>query len=221
MHYVMSDIHGYGPRFDSIMRQIELQPDDTLFVLGDVVDRNPDGVQLLLELMHMPNVRMILGNHEFMMLNAIKHPENERLLRLWYDNGGEITHNHFRGLPAEKQMEILKFFKGLEINIDLEVEGKKYLLVHGAPMELMPPPLRAFDDPIEFSVWTRMGQRMRLPDDRTIIFGHTPTIEYQPGFPLSVWKTSGLIGVDCGAAYANGRLCCLRLEDMKEFYSAE
>lgn len=42
MIYVMSDIHGQKRRFDSVMKQINLQPEDTLYVLGDVIDRNPD-----------------------------------------------------------------------------------------------------------------------------------------------------------------------------------
>ena len=47
MIYVMSDIHGQKRRFDSVMKQINLQPEDTLYVLGDVIDRNPDGIKLL------------------------------------------------------------------------------------------------------------------------------------------------------------------------------
>ena len=38
MIYVMSDIHGQKRRFDSVMKQINLQPEDTLYVLGDVID---------------------------------------------------------------------------------------------------------------------------------------------------------------------------------------
>ena len=34
MIYVMSDIHGQKRRFDSVMKQINLQPDDTLYILG-------------------------------------------------------------------------------------------------------------------------------------------------------------------------------------------
>lgn len=45
MIYVMSDIHGQKRRFDSVMKQINLQPEDTLYVLGDVIDRNPDGIK--------------------------------------------------------------------------------------------------------------------------------------------------------------------------------
>ena len=71
MIYVMSDIHGNAIRFNSIMEQIDLQPEDMLYVLGDVVDRYPDGIRILRMLMSMPNVKMILGNHEYMMLDVM------------------------------------------------------------------------------------------------------------------------------------------------------
>lgn len=39
MIYVMSDIHGSKRRFDAIMEQIKLTDEDTLYILGDVIDR--------------------------------------------------------------------------------------------------------------------------------------------------------------------------------------
>ena len=99
MIYVMSDIHGNRRRFDSIMRQIDLQPDDTLYVIGDVIDRHPDGISILLELMAMPNVVMILGNHEYMMLETVDpfkrySPELYAANRkLWFRKGvREVCH---------------------------------------------------------------------------------------------------------------------------------
>ena len=68
MIYVMGDIHGNLRRFDSVMDQIRLSPEDTLYVLGDVIDRHPDGLAILRKFMKMDNVRMILGNHEAMRL---------------------------------------------------------------------------------------------------------------------------------------------------------
>lgn len=53
MIYVMSDIHGNAIRFNSIMEQIDLQPEDTLYILGDVIDRYPDGIRILRLLMSM------------------------------------------------------------------------------------------------------------------------------------------------------------------------
>ena len=47
MTYVMSDIHGNAIRFNSIMEQIDLRPEDTLYVLGDVLDRGPQGIKII------------------------------------------------------------------------------------------------------------------------------------------------------------------------------
>ena len=44
MIYVLSDIHGQSRRFHSILSQIDLNDEDTLYILGDVIDRNPDGI---------------------------------------------------------------------------------------------------------------------------------------------------------------------------------
>ena len=38
MTYVLSDIHGNSRRFQSILSQIDLQPEDTLYILGDIID---------------------------------------------------------------------------------------------------------------------------------------------------------------------------------------
>ena len=47
MIYVMSDIHGRKDRFEDVLEQINLQENDVLYILGDVIDRNPSGVSLL------------------------------------------------------------------------------------------------------------------------------------------------------------------------------
>ena len=74
MTYVLSDIHGNMPNFKSILKQIDLQPEDTLYILGDVIDRYPEGIRILRMIMAMPNAKMLLGNHEYMMLKAISMP---------------------------------------------------------------------------------------------------------------------------------------------------
>ena len=63
MKYVIADIHGNERRFNSILKQISLQSEDTLYVLGDVIDRYPGGIRILRRIMSMPNVEMLLGNH--------------------------------------------------------------------------------------------------------------------------------------------------------------
>ena len=47
MIYVMSDIHGCLNRYRNVLRQIRLRKDDHLYILGDVIDRGPEGLRML------------------------------------------------------------------------------------------------------------------------------------------------------------------------------
>ena len=230
MTYILSDIHGNTRRFRDILEQIDLQPDDTLYVLGDVIDRYPDGVAILRELMAMPNVKMLLGNHEDMMMNALTmrvDPDDFWSVRMrreafmrWYRNGGEVTHDAMDRLSAAERQEIFRFLRSLPTEYRVEVNGTRYLLVHGAPKELCP----EGEDPQDFTVWERLNPDAVMPEGVTVIFGHTPTSEYQPDNPLKIWHGERMLGIDCGCGFPEniperGRLACLRLEDMKEYYA--
>ena len=240
MVYVMSDIHGNMRRFNSVMQQINLQPDDILYVLGDVIDRHPDGIRILRKLMAMPNVKMLLGNHEYMMLRAIGRPFDtyeskddliiEDAIYLWYRNGGKVTHQHWKHLRKDLREEIIQYLHSLYLNYDITVNGKLYKLVHGAPTEEYENFRRFYPNPTHFSVWKRWRIFEEQHGDYTLIFGHTPTLDYQVATPMKIWNGINRIGIDCGSGYPEdpsvyyskfGRLACLRLDDMKEIYSEE
>ncbi len=233
MTYVMSDIHGNAIRFNSIMAQIDLQPEDTLYVLGDVIDRYPDGIRILRLLMDAPNVKMLLGNHEEMMLRALdSDTEDSRIhdedIRHWYRNGGDVTHAYLKHIRKSVRREIFDYLRSLPVNIDIKVNGEAYKLVHGAPVEQYADHWFRYESPEEFAVWYRMKYIEPEIKGVTIIFGHTPTERYQENKPLEIWHSTegGRIGIDCGSGYpmygaVSGRLACLRLDDMKVFYSED
>lgn len=233
MTYVLSDIHGNLGRFESIMKQINLQSDDTLYILGDVIDRYPYGIKILRRIMKMSNVKMVLGNHEYMMLTAIGHCKdaadekeitNWKSRHLWYRNGGEVTHEKLKRISKEYRAEVFRFLRQLPVNLDIGVNGTKYKLVHGSPVENYN---RSYFNRVdyknekEFAVWERWDETAYAFEDGILIFGHTPTCYFQRKEPLSIWKNEEAIGIDCGCGYEDGRLACLRLDDMKEFYSEE
>lgn len=243
MVYVMSDIHGNMTRFDSILKQINLQPTDELYILGDVIDRYPDGIKILRRVMAMPNAHMLLGNHEYMMMNAIAPLEvftdgywgnrsRPDALRLWYRNGGDVTHEYIKRIRKTVRREIFEYIHALPLNLEVEVNGTKFVLVHGgAEANFDTWLLDWYSDKRQYAVWFRQ----RLWDDpvegRVMIFGHTPTAMYCHEPLLSIWhcRDGKRIGIDCGGGYPPppawddspqfGRLACLRLDDMKEFYS--
>ena len=220
MVYVLSDIHGRKDLFDSILQQINLTDEDRLYVLGDVIDRNHYGIELLQKIMKMQNTSMILGNHEHMMMAVVKHPSVFSNLRRWYGNGGEITHEKLDQLNDKDREQILSFIDALPLSISISVNGTDYLLVHGIPEETAKEiDCWGYEDEKQAVVWERIDESTPLPSDKVVIFGHTPTSYYQECEPMRIWHGNKRIGIDCGAAYKEGRLSCLRLDDLTEFYS--
>ena len=231
MIYVLSDIHGNERRFDSVLAQIALRPEDTLYVLGDVIDRHPGGLRILRRLMGMPNAKLLLGNHEYMMLRALGHPvddnvDNGTALAHWYRNGGNVTHAQWEILPDLYQRTIRNYLLDLPLNREVQVNGRRYRLVHGAPVEHW----KDNQDPrylskAHFAVWKRLEEGENRLEDTTLVFGHTPTCHYQDCDPMEVWWGERCIGIDCGSGYpegnSGGRLACLRLDDGAVFYSEE
>lgn len=219
MVYVVSDIHGNMQRWQSIKRQIKLKPNDRLYILGDVVDRYPDGLKILREIMKAPNMTMLKGNHEYMMQQYFETGCDGHCERLWYNNGGFCTHSAFKHCRKEYRKEILNYIASLPINIDIEVNGRSILLVHGAPIEAQHLSTRAYESDEAFSVWQRLRPYDMLYMDKLVIYGHTPVFCYESDLPAKIMIRSDKIDIDCGCGYEFGRLACLRLDDMAEFYS--
>lgn len=106
VRYVMSDIHEKANLFHAMLETIYFTADDTLYILGDVIDRESDGIPLLQEIMVEPNMVMRLGNHEYMMLDYLR-------------------------LKAREQQEFLECLKPLPARLEVEIGGKWFYLVHG------------------------------------------------------------------------------------------
>ena len=229
MIYVLSDIHGNERRFRSILRQIRLGKEDTLYILGDVIDRHPGGIRILRQIMAAENMKMLLGNHEYMMLRALgrsyDHSEEHtgrlqaQAVSHWYRNGGKVTHDHFKRLRKATREEIIRYL--LELPLQIELPG--YCLVHAASPESFVTPSR-YLNAAHFAVWNRW-QEVSFPDrDSILVFGHTPTRHYRDCDPMEIFRGENAMAIDCGSGYpegSEGRLACVRLDDGKVFYSDE
>ena len=72
MRYIISDIHGCYEQYQKLLEKINFTKEDVLYVLGDVVDRGPEPIRVLRDMMNRPNVIFILGNHDFIMYSIMK-----------------------------------------------------------------------------------------------------------------------------------------------------
>lgn len=213
MIYCMSDIHGELDRFKAMLDLINFSSDDTLYIIGDVIDRHPGGVEILKIIKDTPNMFMLLGNHEQMCLDTLGPNSVYGNRRLWLENGGSNTYRELLYVCSlAERSRIIHFLSTLPDHFDVEVGDSKFHLVHAMPS----------DDPDD-RIWRRpKPDDPPYFEDRIAVVGHTPTC-YMSGdmeSPFAVWHGNGLIDIDCGCGNKTElrRLACLRLDDLKEFY---
>lgn len=225
-HYVMSDIHGEADRFHAMLEKIPVSSGDTLYILGDVIDRGPEGIGLLREIMAMPNAVMLLGNHEYMLLQYMSPDATDADIRRWNRNGNAPTLAAYRRLEREEQQELLHFLRTRPIHLEVEVNGRRFYLVHGFPGEN-----------VHDQVWGRPTMQTPNPiANCQLIIGHTPVLSLiqddvqqmryameleSRGAHLEVFRGPGFLDIDCGCGHRLPikALACIRLEDMEVFYT--
>lgn len=218
MRYVISDLHGDFNKFKAMLDKIQLSKDDTLYILGDMVDRGDEPISLVQYIMKQPNMKVLLGNHEDMMLKVLENPEDEKAYNHWERNGGEVTYTQYQALHMREQVEIKVFLNALPLYIELE----DYLLVHaGMRIER------------EGQYWCEVKEQQIRRDliwmrydfiheptiaDKKVIFGHTQTFNF--GQPGNIWFGEDKIGIDCGiySREEGGRLGCLNLDTLETYY---
>src|SRR5262249_15289959 len=96
--FALGDVHGCDVALRTLLERVELRPDDTLVVLGDVVDRGPrskEAIDVLLDVAERCQMISIMGNHEEMMLDVLAHT---RPIRDWLDLGGNETLLSYGGI---------------------------------------------------------------------------------------------------------------------------
>ena len=90
--YAISDLHGCYEFWDWIKDYID--DTDTIFFLGDAIDRGDKGIKLMTDLLLDTRVTYLLGNHEEFLRNAIEgilegHFDGQSV---WMSNGGYPTY---------------------------------------------------------------------------------------------------------------------------------
>ena len=145
MIYVISDLHGYPHgRFLQLLEKASFGAKDFLYILGDVVDRNGDGgIETLKWLLYQPNVQLIMGNHEAMLLacsfviDEISDDFDEQMtdekvdmLERYMADGGDITLKALQKEPKEVQEDIMDYLRDCPLYETLKIGPREIILVH-------------------------------------------------------------------------------------------
>jgi serine/threonine protein phosphatase 1 len=233
--YVVSDIHGQYDMFMDLMKKIQLKESDTLYILGDVLDRGPYPIKTLRELMKMPNAVCIVGNHEIMAIECLRFLTTEITMEsitkldekvmdnllTWHMNGSETTIEEFGALDPDEQEAVIDYIKEFLIYEEVTVNDSNYLLVHGG-LGNYDPDREVWDYSVRDLVWERADYSIKYFEDTYVVTGHTPTqsIEDNPR-PGYIYRNNNHIAIDCGCCRKGGRLAAICLDTGEEFYSPE
>lgn len=208
--YAVSDLHGRKDLFDKIMNF--LGPNDTLFILGDVVDRGPEPFPLLQAAMSDHRVKLLKGNHEDMFKNAIYEYTDD-----WYNdaiylhsyNGGAKTFDQWINAGAHPSWA--KQLAQLPLKMEIEnKDGYNIILCHAGftPGYLDHPPNE------KELLWGRHHfHECWLTDPQyqktIVVHGHTP-IHHMPKHLCKDYESGALwycndhkVNIDGGAYYTN------------------
>lgn len=123
MLYLVSDIHGNLKDFQELLCKIDFSGDrDHMIILGDLFDREPDGIPLLKYIapyIRDGSMQLLMGNHELFAQMYLKSELSERK---WIAFGGRETLRDIQKLSADERAKLLEFLENLpyyqEINSD-------------------------------------------------------------------------------------------------------
>ena len=126
--YCFTDIHGNY----NLWKQISEYCDetDTIYYLGDAIDRGPDGLKIAVELLKDPRVIYLKGNHEEFMEDELPMMIDNPWYfpQLWSQNGGDPTIESVKELSEESKEWLYNKISNLPI--DYTFSNKNNQIIH-------------------------------------------------------------------------------------------
>ena len=224
MIYIVSDLHGCYDLYMKLIERIDLQAEDTLYILGDLVDRGDKPMEILLDISNRDNVVALCGNHDHearIFLNKYASGKKSYSVKfveafnLWLEDGGITTFEGFMRLSDMDRKKVLEVLNSQALFEELELNGKHYFLSHTVPEK------EKFDNfdncQLHDFIMGEPDYELVYKEGLTIITGHTPTSFIDESYRGRFWKHNNHIAIDCGAVF-HDVLGCLCLDTMEEIY---
>lgn len=224
MRYVISDIHGCFQQYKKLLEKIHFTEKDTLYVLGDLVDRGPEPIKVVQDMMKRKNVIHIMGNHDYIMYSIMKKRQNSKkmgvaiseaeqeLYEMWMEDGGLPTVEGLLSLSENEQNKILEYMENSLAYAEISYGDKKYILVHAGIGHCDPDKALS-----EYEIWdfiegrTDYSERYFEDENIFVITGHTPTPLIRMDRKPEIFIKNGHIAIDCGCVFG-GRLASYCIE---------
>lgn len=226
--YVISDIHACIRTFKSMLKKINFSKEDLLIINGDIIDRGgKNNLSIIKFISTFNNIILLRGNHEEFFL---RWDSKELAERDWYRFGGANTLFEIKNMNIDDFLFFRNFIVKTKLFYEISINGVDYIISHNGYnvdlnfiydkdnlINLSSSILSMYEqDWFDFFVSSDIHYTTHLKFDKFPIVGHVPTIQIidEP----KIFRHSKYFDIDCGCSYKGGRLGCLRLNDLQEFY---
>lgn len=223
MIYAMSDLHGCYDKYEKMIERINFSKNDTLYILGDVVDRGKDGIKILFDMMKRKNIIPILGNHDFTAFLVLKYIHSEKkpdwwnqIRADWLSDGGTLTENAFIELEKNRQKAVLDYIVNFSIYETVKINGNTFVLTH-AGIDNFEKDKSLDEYELYDFISGRMDYNKVYSDDFYLVSGHTPTGLIDKACDGKIYRKNNHIAIDCGAFFERP-LGCICFDTMEELY---
>lgn len=235
-HYCFTDLHGCYDLWSQIKNYCD--ETDTLYFLGDAIDRGPDGVVLMEELLKDKRVIYLKGNHEHMAASCISdylHGDTEFLL-FWFADGGRPTWDSLSLWSDDPLVDLVEKLNNLPEYINYtNTKGQKIFLSHaGTNIDKSKEEMKVAEKTTLPYIWGRNHifenwNKAKEYENWYVIHGHSPvqwlsSILHQPiKTEILTYADGHKIDLDLGSV-DSGKAVLFDLDEMKVekyFYDRE
>lgn len=241
---VIGDIHGHYERFMQLLEKLNLQPDDIVYLVGDILDRAPSPQEqkriidwCMENVTQTGQFRMVLGNHEYTAMSkilyaqAITFGEEESVMDALLSNDNNyFLFNFTIGMNIDWDA-FAKFAKGLPLFYKVNTCGETYIITHSWVCDNEGGIVDKIARGSSYTVNTGKSVTDRKnyitqPESCIVIHGHYPTTMlefyklFNPGqYPVGL-RVGNNICVDscCFAGRDKGNLTAYCIEEDRFYY---
>ena len=220
MLYCISDIHGEYELFIKLLKKINFSFNDHMIILGDIIDKGNSSIKLLNFIFNMPNINVVLGNHEYEFIKYYKFLERKNDLTI------DKLQTYFEDETDIIEMNVINKI----LDLPLYIEKENVIYTHaGVKLDNNNQIVDLNKTEKEYFVYNREFKNEDIipNSNKCVIYGHTPTFYLSNSYKIIKYKRSNKeynnindyykIHIDTGVSITKV-LGCICIDTLEEFY---
>lgn len=220
MLYCISDIHGEYELFLKLLKKINFSFNDEMIILGDIIDKGEKSLKLAKLIFNMPNIRVVMGNHEYEFYkyyNSLKQKN-------------ELTLNKLQSYFYNEEELLDRQLINKLLNLPFYIETNDVIYTHAGVLVINNEIVDLNHTEREYLIYNREFKNKDVihNSNKCVIYGHTPTFYINNKYNIIKYNRKNnsesttikdyyKIHIDTGVSITKV-LGCICIDTLEEYY---